>query len=108
MMNNRIWRLLALASLLLGLSMALSSTAMVMQLLVERGQMSSRAGRTTISAVSTQKKNRPATSVGTASSRLMFVKRCRMAFVIAGYASDPRRDSGGASHPSATIAPERF
>ncbi len=34
------------ASLLLGLSMALSSTAMVMQLLVERGQMSSRAGRT--------------------------------------------------------------
>jgi CPA2 family monovalent cation:H+ antiporter-2 len=34
------------ASLLLGLSMALSSTAVVMQLLVERGQISSRAGRT--------------------------------------------------------------
>lgn len=34
------------ASLLLGLSLALSSTAMVMQLLVERDQISSRAGRT--------------------------------------------------------------
>ncbi|MEN3952770.1 monovalent cation:proton antiporter-2 (CPA2) family protein [Iodidimonas sp. SYSU 1G8] len=33
------------ASLLLGLSMALSSTAVVMQLLVERGQISSRPGR---------------------------------------------------------------
>jgi CPA2 family monovalent cation:H+ antiporter-2 len=37
------------ASLLFGLSMALSSTAMVMQLLVERGQISSRAGRTSFS-----------------------------------------------------------
>ncbi len=34
------------ASLLLGLALALSSTAMVMQLLTERGQISSRAGRT--------------------------------------------------------------
>ncbi|MEN3974862.1 monovalent cation:proton antiporter-2 (CPA2) family protein [Emcibacter sp. SYSU 3D8] len=34
------------ASVLLGLSMGLSSTAMVMQLLIERGQLSSRAGRT--------------------------------------------------------------
>lgn len=34
------------ASILLGLALALSSTAMVMQLLTERGQISSRAGRT--------------------------------------------------------------
>src|SRR5688572_2051071 len=36
----------------------------------------SRAGRTTISAVSTQKKNTPATSVGASSSRRMFEKPC--------------------------------
>ncbi len=42
----------------------------------------SRAGRTTISAVSTQKKNSPATRAGPASSRRMFANRCRIAVVI--------------------------
>ncbi|MGE0665153.1 MAG: monovalent cation:proton antiporter-2 (CPA2) family protein [Sphingomonadales bacterium] len=41
-----LWGNPAEASVLLGLSLALSSTAMVMQLLVERGQISTRAGRT--------------------------------------------------------------
>ena len=39
----------------------------------------SRAGRTTISAVSTQKKSRPATRVGRTSSRRMFEKPCSYA-----------------------------
>jgi hypothetical protein len=43
----------------------------------------SRAGRITISAVSTQKKNKPATRAGPTSSRRMLVKRCRKLFVMA-------------------------
>ena len=51
----------------------------------------SRAGRTTMSAVSTQKKKSPAITAGAASSRRIFAKRCRKARLTPHSIRDERR-----------------